>query len=108
MKTSQMLVTAVTVTSIVLGTEAAAQSDVPALGQGSEQRPHYAPFRWSPVPAGERVMTHPAVGEPSTSPPTDPRLPATPPRELRRDSWPRYAPFRWSPVPAVRGGGHAY
>jgi hypothetical protein len=108
MRTSQVLVTVIVVASLVLATEAPAQSDASAGGQGSAKTPYYAPFRWSPVPAGERVMTHPAVVEPSTSPPTDPRLSTTPTRELRRDSGPRYAPFRWSPMPAVRAGEPAY
>jgi hypothetical protein len=107
MRPSRMLV-AMVVASVGLVTEAAARSDVAAVSQGLKETPHYAPFRWSPVPAGGKVMTQPAVGEPSTSLPTDPRLPAIQPGGLRRDVWPRYAPSRWSPVPAVRGGEHAY
>lgn len=34
---------------------------------------------------GENVMTELAVQQPSTSPPTDPRLPASPPSAPRRD-----------------------
>jgi hypothetical protein len=98
MRPLQTLVAATVVGSVLVAAEAAAQTDL-----------RYAPFRWSPVPAreavpaGYNVVTRPSVGDPSTSPPTDPRLSPTRPTGRGRDSAPLYAPFRWAPVPAVPG-----